>query len=60
MVDKSSEFYNRSMKSWLEKNDIDMYSIHNEGKFQLLLKDVLEFLKIDLETYDCCVKKYVY
>ena len=21
-VDKSSEFYNRSMKSWLEKNDI--------------------------------------
>ena len=20
------------MKSWLEKNDIEMYSIHNEGK----------------------------
>ena len=31
-VDKGSEFYNRSMKSWLEKNDIDMYSTHNEGK----------------------------
>ena len=31
-VDKRSEFYNRSMKSWLEKNDIDMYSMHNEGK----------------------------
>ena len=31
-VDKSSEFYNRSMKSWLEKNDIEMYSTHNEGK----------------------------
>ena len=24
-VDNSVEFYNRSMKSWLEKNDIEMY-----------------------------------
>ena len=31
-VDKSSEFYNKSMKSWLEKDDIEMYSTHNEGK----------------------------
>ena len=31
-VDKGSEFYDRSMKSWLEKNDIEMYSTHNEGK----------------------------
>ena len=31
-VDKGSEFYNRSMKSWLEKNYIQMYSTHNEGK----------------------------
>ena len=30
MVDKDSEFYNRSMKSWLEKNDIEMYSTRNE------------------------------
>ena len=31
-IDKAIEFYNRSMKSWQEKNDIEMYSIHNEGK----------------------------
>ena len=31
-VDKDREFYNRSMKSWLEKNAIGMYSTHNEGK----------------------------
>ena len=31
-VDKCSEFYNRSVKSWLEKNYIEMYSTHNEGK----------------------------
>ena len=32
-VDKGSGFYNRSMKSQLEKSDIEMYSTHNEGKF---------------------------
>ena len=31
-VDKGSEFYNRSMKSRLEKNAIEMYSTHNEVK----------------------------
>ena len=31
-VDKGIEFYNRSMKPWLEKNDIEMYSAHNEVK----------------------------
>ena len=28
-VDKGSEFYNRSVKSWLQDNDIVMYSTHN-------------------------------
>ena len=31
-VDKDREFHNRSMKSWLEKNAIEMCSTHNEGK----------------------------
>ena len=31
-LDKGSELYNRSTKLWLEKNDIEMYSTHNEGK----------------------------
>ena len=31
-VEKGSEFYNRSIKSWLENNHIEMYSTHNEGK----------------------------
>ena len=31
-VDKGSECYNKSMKSWLKKNDIETYSTHNEGK----------------------------
>ena len=28
-LDKSS---NRSMESWLQTNDVEMYSTHNEGK----------------------------
>ena len=31
-VDKGSEFYNRSMKSFLQNGDTDMYSTHNEEK----------------------------
>ena len=31
-VDKGSEFCNRSMKLWPEKNDIEMYSTQNGGK----------------------------
>ena len=30
-VDKGSEFYNRSIKSRLEKHGIEIYSTHNEG-----------------------------
>ena len=29
---KGSEFYSRSMESWLKKNDIEMFSTHNERK----------------------------
>ena len=31
-IDKGREFYNRSMKSWLQDDNIEIYSIHNEGK----------------------------
>ena len=31
-VDQGTEFYNRVFKSWLEENDIEMYSVFNEGK----------------------------
>ena len=34
-VDKGSEFYNNSFKKWLKDNDIEMYSMHNEGKSRL-------------------------
>ena len=30
--DKGSEFYKISIKSWMQDNNIEMYSIHNGGK----------------------------
>ena len=32
IVNLNSKFYNRPIKSWFEKNDIEMYSTHNERK----------------------------
>ena len=29
---RSTEFYNRLTKSWLQDNDIEIYSTHKEGK----------------------------
>ena len=31
-LDKDSEFYNRSIKSWLDKKYIEIYSTHSESK----------------------------
>ena len=31
-MDKGSQFYNRPIKSYLQDNDIEMYSTHNEEK----------------------------
>ena len=31
-IDKGSEFYKRSMKSWLQDNDIERSSAHTEEK----------------------------
>ena len=31
-VAKGSEFHNSYLKKWLKDNDIEIYSIHNEGK----------------------------
>ena len=37
-VDKGRVFCNSSLKKWLKNNDIEMYSIHNEGKISYCRK----------------------
>ena len=57
-VDKGSEFYNRSMESWLEKNDIEMYSTHNEGK-SAVAERFIRTLKNKIYKYLTSVSKNV-
>ena len=58
-VDKGSECYNGSMKSWLEKNDIEMYSTHNEGK-SVVAEIFIRRLKNKIFKYMTSISKNVY
>ena len=58
-VDKGSQFYNRSMESWLEKNDIEMYSTHNEGK-SVVAERFIRTLKTKIYKYMTSISKNVY
>ena len=55
-VEKGSEFGNRSMKSFLENNDIEMYSTHNEGK-SVVAKRFIRPLKNKVYKYMTSVSK---
>ena len=37
-IEQGSEFYNRSMKSWLRDKNIEMYSTHNEVKSETFVR----------------------
>ena len=58
-ADKSSEFYNRSMKLWLEKNNIEMYSTHNEGK-SAVAERFIRTIKNKIYKYMTSVSENVY
>ena len=58
-VDKGSEFYNRSMKSWLEKNDIEMYSTHNEGT-SVVAERFIRTIKNKIYKHMTSISKNVY
>ena len=58
-VDKRSEFYNSSVKKWLKDNDIEMYSIHNEGK-SVVAERFIRTLKNKIYKYMTAISKNVY
>ena len=58
-VDKGSEFYNRSMKSFLQNNDTEMCSTHNEGK-SVVAERFIRTLKNKIYKYMNSVSKDVY
>ena len=55
-VDKGSVFYNRSMKSFLQNNGIEMYSMHNEGK-SVIAERFIKSLKNKIYKYMTSVSK---
>ena len=59
-VDKGSEFYNNSFKKWLKDNDIEMYSIHNEGKSVVAERFIRILKNKNLQIYDNNIKKCMY
>ena len=58
-VDKGSEFYNNSFKKWLKDNDIEMYSIHNEGK-SVVAERFIRTLKTKIYKYMTSISKNAY
>ena len=49
-VSKGSEFCNKSVKSWLQDNDIEIHSAHNERK-SVVVETVIRILKSKICKY---------
>ena len=58
-VDKASAFYNKSIKSWLQENNIEIYSTHNEGK-SVVAERFTRTLKTKIYKYVTSISKNVY
>ena len=58
-VDKGSEFDNSSFKKWLKDNDIEIYSIHSEGK-SIVTERFIRTLKTKIYRYMTSISKNVY
>ena len=56
---KGSKFFNRLMKSFLQNNDIQMYSAHNEGK-SVIAERFIRNLKNKVHKCMTSVSKNVY
>ena len=50
LIDKGNKFYNSSFKKRLKGNDIEMYSIHNEGK-PVVAERFIKTLKTKIYKY---------
>ena len=55
-VDEGSEFYNKSFKKWLNDNDTEIYSIHNDGK-SVVAERLIRTLKTKIYKYMTSVSK---
>ena len=58
-VDAGSIFCNSSFKKWLKYNDVEMYSIHNEGK-SVAAERFIRTLKTKIYKYMISISKNAY
>ena len=58
-ADKGGEFYNRSLKLWLETNYIEIYSTHNEGK-SVVAERFIRIIKNKIYKHMTSISKIVY
>ena len=58
-VDQGNEFYNRSMKTWLQDNDIKIYSTQSEEKY-VVAKIFTRILNTKIYEHITPVSKNVY
>ena len=58
-VDRGSQFYNNSFRKWLKDNDIEMYSINNEGK-SVVAERFIRTLKNKIYKCMTSISKNVY
>ena len=58
-VDKGSKFCDNSFKKWLKGNDIEMYSIYNEGK-SIVAERFIRTLITKINKYMTSTSKNVY
>ena len=54
---KGSKFYNNPFKKWLKDNDIEMYSIHNEGN-SVVAERFIRTLKTKIYKLDDIAGEY--
>ena len=58
-MDKSSEFYNWSKKSWLQDNNTEINSRHNEGK-SVVAERFIRTLKNTIYKYMTSISKNMF
>ena len=58
-VDEGSEFYNRSMRSFWQNNELKIYSTHNEGE-SVISGRFVRTLKNNVYKYTTSVSNNVY
>ena len=58
-VEKGGEFYNRSMKLWLDDNQVEMYLMHNEEK-SVVAEGLIRTLKSTVYKYKISISKNVH